>query len=62
MPYWFSREIGTYAIETDAGVGHVFTGLAHAGIVLTLLLAVVALASGLRLRHRRHLRFYAETA
>jgi len=57
LPYWFSREIGIYAIETDGAVSHVFTGLAHAGIVLTVLLAVVALTSGLRLRRRGHLRF-----
>jgi hypothetical protein len=62
LPYWFSREIGIYAIESDGAVSHVFTGLAHAGIVLTLLLAVVALASGLRLRRRRHLRFHPGTA
>jgi len=62
LPYWFSREIGIYAIETDGSVSHVFTGLAHAGIVLALLLAVIALTSGLRLRQRRHLRFYPETA
>jgi hypothetical protein len=62
LPYWFSREIGIYAIESDAGAGHVFTGLAHAGIVLTLLLAVVALSSGLRLRRRGHLRLSAGPA
>jgi len=57
LPYWFSREIGIYAIETGSSVSHVFSGLAHAGIVLTLLLTVVAVASGLRLRRRTHLRF-----
>jgi hypothetical protein len=56
LPFWFSREIGTYAIDHTDG-GYLARGLAH-GIVLTLALtAVVAIASGIRLRQRSHLRF-----
>ncbi|MBE1484590.1 ABC-2 transporter permease [Plantactinospora soyae] len=56
LPFWFSREIGTYAIDhTDDG--YLTRGLLH-GIVLTLALtALVAVASGIRLRQRSHLRF-----
>lgn len=56
LPFWFSREIGTYAIDhTDRG--YLTRGLVH-GLTLTLALtALVALASGIRLRQRRHLRF-----
>ncbi|MGX7675938.1 ABC transporter permease [Plantactinospora sp. DSM 117369] len=56
LPFWFSREIGTYAIDhTDSG--YLARGLVH-GVALTLALtAVVATASGIRLRQRRHLRF-----
>ncbi|MFC6022452.1 hypothetical protein ACFP2T_40640 [Plantactinospora solaniradicis] len=56
LPFWFSREIGTYAIDhTDDG--YLTRGLVH-GIVLTLALtALVAVASGIRLRQRSHLRF-----
>ena len=62
LPFWFSREIGIYAIESDAGAGHVGRGLVHAGIVVVLLLAVLALTSGVRLRRRRHLRLAADPA
>jgi hypothetical protein len=55
LPFWFSREIGVYAIEPDAGTGYVTRGLVHAGVVLVVLLAVVVLASGVRLRRRSHL-------
>lgn len=56
LPFWFSREIGTYAIDhTDDG--YLTRGLVH-GIVLTLALtALVAVASGIRLRQRSHLKF-----
>ncbi|MFY1687495.1 hypothetical protein [Plantactinospora sp. WMMB782] len=56
LPFWFSREIGTYAIDhTDSG--YLARGLVH-GVTLTITLtALVAAASGIRLRQRRHLRF-----
>lgn len=56
LPFWFSREIGTYAIDHTDG-GYLFRGLVH-GVTLTVALtALVAVASGIRLRQRRHLTF-----
>ncbi|GID97129.1 hypothetical protein ACFQFC_30955 [Amorphoplanes digitatis] len=55
LPFWFTREIGTYAVESDAGTDHVGRGLAHAGTTLAVVLAVVALATTLRLRRRSHI-------
>lgn len=56
LPFWFSREIGTYAIDhTDAGYLH--RGLVHAGVMLAVLLAGAAVASAVRLRRRPHLSF-----
>jgi hypothetical protein len=54
LPFWFTREIGTYAVESGAGTDHVVRGLVHAAISLTVFLAVVALASSVRLRRRPH--------
>jgi hypothetical protein len=54
LPYWFSREIGAYAIE-PVSTGYLLRGLAHAAIVLATLLAVLAVSSGIRLRRRPHL-------
>ncbi len=62
LPFWFSREIGIYVIESNAGTGHVVRGLVHAGIVLAVLLAMGALSSGIRLRRRRHLRLTPDLA
>jgi hypothetical protein len=55
LPFWFSREIGIYAIEHDAGTDHMARGCLHAAITLTVLLAVVAIVSSVRLRRRPHL-------
>ncbi len=56
LPFWFSREIGTYAIDhTDDGYLH--RGLLQAAIVLVVLTAAVALSAGIRLRCRAHLSF-----
>ncbi|GHJ49868.1 hypothetical protein Cs7R123_72100 [Catellatospora sp. TT07R-123] len=56
LPFWFSREIGTYAVDhTDSGYLH--RGLVHGLLFLAALLAVVALGSAVRLRRRPHLRF-----
>ncbi|GIG02746.1 hypothetical protein [Catellatospora citrea] len=58
LPFWFSREIGTYAVDHTDG-GYLTRGLIHAVVCLAALLAVVAVASGYRLRQRSHLRFVA---
>ncbi|MFI5931065.1 hypothetical protein [Actinoplanes sp. NPDC051494] len=55
LPFWFSREIGVYAIESAAGPDHVVDGCVHAAITLALLLTVVAVSSTIRLRRRPHL-------
>ncbi|UWP81331.1 hypothetical protein [Dactylosporangium fulvum] len=58
LPFWFSREIGTYAIDlTDSGF--LFRGLVHAAVTLTVLVVALGIASGIRLRRRRHFRFAA---
>ena len=55
LPFWFSREIGTYAVDhTDRG--YLTRGVAQGvafGICLT---ALVAVAAAIRLRRRSHLR------
>lgn len=56
LPFWFTREIGVYAVEADAGTEHLTKGLTHAAITAVVLLIAVAVLSGLRLRRRRHLR------
>ncbi|MEU7821100.1 hypothetical protein [Catellatospora sp. NPDC049133] len=58
LPFWFSREIGTYAVDHTDG-GYLTRGVIHAMVCLAALLAVVAVASGYRLRQRSHLRFVA---
>jgi hypothetical protein len=55
LPFWFTREIGTYAVESGAGTDHVARGLAHAATALAVCLGVVALATTLRLRRRSHI-------
>ncbi|MEU7902155.1 hypothetical protein [Actinoplanes sp. NPDC049118] len=54
LPFWFTREIGTYAVESGAGADHVGRGLVHAAATLAVFLGVVALATTLRLRRRSH--------
>jgi hypothetical protein len=55
LPFWFTREIGTYAVDhTDTGYLH--RGLAHAATVLLALTVLVALTSAVRLRRRSHIR------
>lgn len=58
LPFWFTREIGTYAVDHTDG-GYLARGLVHSVACLAALLLVVAVASGLRLRQRPHLRFVA---
>jgi len=55
LPFWFSREIGNYAIERDAGPVHVERGLLHAAVTLAIFFAVLAISTGVRLRRRSHL-------
>ncbi|WP_410655469.1 hypothetical protein [Amycolatopsis sp. lyj-112] len=56
LPFWSSREIGTYAIDhTDTG--YLIRGIAHGVISTVVLIAAVAVASGFRLRRRSHLKF-----
>ena len=59
LPFWFTREIGVYAIEPGAGPEHLTKGLVHAAVATVILLIAVAVLSGLRLRKRRHLRLSA---
>ncbi|WP_326556056.1 ABC transporter permease [Micromonospora sp. NBC_01796] len=55
LPFWASREIGTYAVDhTDTG--YLTRGLVHGVVFAVALTALVALASGIRLRQRSHLR------
>jgi hypothetical protein len=56
LPFWFSREIGTYAID-HTGAGYLTRGLVHGLICTVVFLAVVAAGSSIRLRRRGHLRF-----
>ena len=55
LPFWFSREIGTYAIDHTDG-GYLARGVLHAVLTFAALLAIVALASEIRLRRRPHVR------
>lgn len=56
MPFWSSREIGTYAVD-HTGSGYLDRGLVH-GVAFTLALALlVAVLSTYRLRTRSHMRF-----
>jgi hypothetical protein len=58
LPFWFSREFGTYAVDhTDSG--YLDRGLVHGIVVAMLLTALVATASGIRLRQRTHIRVLA---
>ncbi|WP_329103685.1 ABC transporter permease [Micromonospora sp. NBC_01699] len=56
LPFWASREIGTYAVDHTDG-GYLARGLVHGVVFAVALTALVALASGFRLRQRAHLRF-----
>lgn len=56
LPFWASREIGTYAIDHTDG-GYLTRGLVHGVVFAVALTALVALASGIRLRQRSHLKF-----
>lgn len=54
-PFWSAREIGTYAVDhTD--VGYLTRGTVHGLVFTASLVLLVAVASGVRLRRRRHIR------
>ncbi|SEG89070.1 hypothetical protein SAMN04489712_12314 [Thermomonospora echinospora] len=56
LPFWFSREIATYAVDhTDTS--YLARGLVHGAVCALVLTALVALLSATRLRRRPHLRF-----
>src|SRR3954451_7578121 len=54
LPFWFSREIGSYAVD-QTSAGYLIRGLVHAAIAFVVTLAAVGLGSGVRLRRRPHL-------
>lgn len=55
LPFWSTREIGTYAIDhTDEG--YLQRGLLHAAVVLMVLLVLLAVTAARRLRRRAHLK------
>jgi hypothetical protein len=56
LPFWFSREIATYAIDHTDG-GYLARGLVHGAVCALAFTALVALLSAIRLRRRPHLRF-----
>jgi hypothetical protein len=56
LPYWFSREIGTYAIDHTDG-GYLERGLVHGLATAAVLTLLVAAVSAIRLRPRGHIRF-----
>jgi hypothetical protein len=55
LPFWFTREVGVYAVEHDAGTDRIVDGVAHAGVILAVTLAVVTFSASARLRRRPHL-------
>ncbi|TDC43980.1 hypothetical protein [Micromonospora sp. KC213] len=55
LPFWFSREIGTYAVDhTDSG--YLTRGLTQGLVFAVALTLLVVAAAAVRLRQRRHLR------
>ncbi|PRY24695.1 hypothetical protein [Pseudosporangium ferrugineum] len=60
LPFWFSREIGTYAIENPADPHLMTRGTIHATITLAVLISMVAITSTIRLRRRPHMSLAAQ--
>jgi hypothetical protein len=54
LPFWFSREIGFYAVD-HGPLEYLLRGLVHAAVVLATMLVAVGLAARIRLRRRPHL-------
>ena len=57
-PFWSSREIGTYAVDNADG-GYLVRGSVHGIVFTAALVALVATATTIRLRRRRHMRYVA---
>jgi hypothetical protein len=56
LPFWFSRELATYAVDHTGG-GYLDRGLLHGVLSSALLIAVVAAAARLRRGRRSRVRF-----
>ncbi|OZV76458.1 hypothetical protein CA850_26790 [Micromonospora echinospora] len=56
LPFWSSREIGTYAVD-HTGSEYLTRGLAHGVLFGVLATALVAVLATIRLRRRPHVRF-----
>jgi hypothetical protein len=59
LPFWFSREIGTYAVDHTDG-SYLERGLVHGMAFAAALIAVVLTVSAIRLRRRGHMTNLAE--
>lgn len=55
MPFWSSREIGTYAVD-PVDIGYLHRGVVHALVVAAVLFAVTATIATVRLRRRQPVR------
>jgi len=55
LPFWFSRELATYAVDHTDG-GYLTRGLTHGLVFAVALTVLVVVAAAVRLRQRRHLR------
>ncbi|MEU7716186.1 hypothetical protein AB0B03_30075 [Micromonospora chalcea] len=55
LPFWFSRELATYAVDHTDG-GYLTRGLTHGLVFAVALTLLVVAAAAVRLRQRRHLR------
>lgn len=55
LPFWFSREIATYAVDHTDG-GYLARGLMHGMVCALVLTALVMMPAAIRLRRRPHLR------
>ncbi|BCJ32854.1 hypothetical protein Athai_03570 [Actinocatenispora thailandica] len=56
LPFWFSRELATYAVD-HTGDGYLDRGLLHGVLAAAVLTALVAVAFRVRQGRRPHLRF-----
>jgi hypothetical protein len=58
LPFWSSRELGTYAVDHTDG-GYLTRGLAHGVASIAVLTALVGLMAAVRLRRRGHVHVLA---
>jgi len=56
LPFWFSRELATYAVD-HTGTGYLDRGLLHGALTAVLLTVLVAVAARARRGRRTHLTF-----